>query len=78
MLIWILSHALAVQPELIAERLRDIEPLRTHRIGKKIPQLPDNAYVGIDKGRVQTGLVSVEGEVARMGWGCRRIMAADR
>ena len=69
MLIWILSHALAVQPELVAERLQDIAPLRIHRIGRKIPELPDHAYDGIEKGRVQTGLVTVEGEVARMGWG---------
>lgn len=64
-----LSPAHATTPEEVKARLAEIAPLRAKRLDDQAPTIPADAWeTAVSKGKVETGLVSVEGHKAKKAW----------
>jgi hypothetical protein len=65
----VLSWALAVEPELVVTRAKEADALRSTRLDKGAPVLPQDVFVRAAKGEIVTGLVAVDGYAAKKAWG---------
>ena len=59
----------SVTPAAVAARLDEIAELRSQRITAHAPELPDSAWQQATSGEVVTGVLSVPGHKAKIGWG---------
>lgn len=53
----------------LQQRLDEVAPYRTYRVARGVPDIPAEAYESVAEGKVETGLVSVDGAKARKAWG---------
>ncbi len=66
---WAVGVAAAADPASIASRLTEIDSVRSLRAAEGVPTIPTSAYLSIQSGGVETGIVSVEGHAAKKAWG---------
>jgi hypothetical protein len=68
-LLSLLASSWSVEPEVVQQRLSEVQPLRAKRLDHNAPSFDRSAYDKAAKGTVATGLISIEGHKAKKAWG---------